>query len=117
MGWGAVIVCGLIVWATCGGVYAMGREVWPGEMPEVVRLAVAPVIAGAATLADKLEGPGFNALMRAVAFTLIVAALDMIVLAPLIDGHRGMFRSAFGAWLPLAAIFVATLLTGLFVRV
>jgi hypothetical protein len=117
MGWGVVIVCGLIVWASCGGVYAMGREVWPGEMPEVVRLAVAPVIAAAATLADELIAPEFNSLLRAVAFTLIAAALDAILLAPLIDGHRGMFRSALGAWLPLAAIFAATLLTGAFVHV
>ncbi len=116
MGWGVVIVCGLILWAACGGVYAMGREVWPGEMPEAVRLAVAPAIAAAATLADKLVAPGFNVFLRAVAFTLIVAALDVAVLAPLVDGHRGMFRSALGAWLPLAAIFAATLFTGLFVH-
>lgn len=116
MGWGAVIVCGLIVWAACGGVYGMGREVWPGEMPEIVRLAVAPVIAAGLTLADELIAPGINSFMRAVAFTLIVAALDVIVLAPLVDGHRGMFRSALGAWLPLAAIFAATLLTGAFVH-
>ncbi len=116
MGLGAVIVCGLIVWAASGGVYAMGREVWPGEMPELVRLAVTPVIAAGATLADKLIAPGFDSLMRAVAFTLIVAALDVIVLAPLVDGHRGMFRSALGSWLPLAAIFAATLVIGLFVH-
>ena len=57
MGWGVVIVCGLILWAACGGVYGMGREVWPGEMPEAVRVAVAPVIAAGATLADKLVAP------------------------------------------------------------
>jgi hypothetical protein len=116
MGWGAVIVCGLILWAACGGVYAMGREVWPGEMPEVVRLAVAPAIAAGATLADELVAPGVDALMRAAAFTLIVAALDVVVLAPLVDGDRGMFRSALGAWLPLTAIFAASLFTGLFVH-
>ncbi len=114
MGWGAVIVCGLIVWAASGGVYAMGREVWPGEMPELVRLAVSPAIAAGATLADKLVAPGFNALTRAAAFTLIVAALDLVVLAPLVDGHHGMFRTALGGWLPLAAIFAATLLVGLY---
>jgi disulfide bond formation protein DsbB len=112
MAWGALIVCGLVLWAACGGVYAMGREVWPGEMPEIVRLSVAPAIAAAATLAHKIAAPDFSALTRAAAFALIVAALDALVLGPAVDHSRKMFRSALGAWLPLAAIFVASYLTG-----
>jgi disulfide bond formation protein DsbB len=112
--WLALIVCGLILWAACGGVYAMGREVWPSEMPEAVRLSVAPAIAAVVTLAHKIAAPDFNALTRAAVFTLIVAALDALVLAPLIDGHRAIFRSATGAWLPLAAIFAASWLAGVY---
>ena len=47
----ALIVCALVLWAACGGVYAMGRDVWPSEMPEAVRLSAAPAIAAAVTLA------------------------------------------------------------------
>ena len=114
MAWGVLIVCGLVLWAACGAVYAMGREVWPGDMPEAVRLSVAPAIAAAVTVADMLVSPDFNALTRAAGFTLIVAALDALVLGPVVDGGRAMFRSAMGAWLPLAAIFAASYVTGLF---
>lgn len=114
MGWGALIVCGFVLWAACGAVLAMGREVWPAEMPEAIRLATAPAIAAAATLADKLAAPDLNSLTRAAAFTLIVGALDALVLAPLVDGDRAIFRTALGSWLPLAAIFVASWLTGRF---
>ena len=113
MGW-ALIVFGVVLWAACGAIFAMGRQVWPAEMPEAVRLATAPAIAAAATLADKLVAPEFDAMARAASFTLIVGALDAIVLAPLVDGDRAIFRSAFGSWLPLAAIFLASYLTGRF---
>ena len=95
----------------------MGREVWPGEMPEIVRLSVAPAIAAAATLAHKIAAPDFSALKRAAAavLALIVAALDALVLGPAVDHSRKMFRSALGAWLPLAAIFVASYRPGLMV--
>ena len=63
MAWGGLIVCGLVLWAASGGVLAFGREIWPGEMPEAVRFAVTPVIAAAATLAQKLVAPDFDALV------------------------------------------------------
>jgi hypothetical protein len=114
MAWSGLIVCGLIVWAGCGGVYAMGREVWPGEMPEAVRLAVSPAIAAAVTVAHKILAPDFNALLRAAAFTLMVAVLDALVLAPLVDRSHALLRSALGSWLPLAAIFFASWAAGAF---
>lgn len=114
MAWLALIACGFVLWAACGGVYALGRDVWPSEMPEAVRLSVAPAIAAVVTLGHKIAAPDFSALVRAAVFTLIVAALDALVLAPVVDGHRAMFRSAVGAWLPLAAIFVASWFTGVY---
>ena len=86
-------------------------------MPEAVRLAVTTAIAAAVTMADKIVARDANALFRAAAFTLIVAALDALVLAPLVDHNRKIFGSALGSWLPLAAIFVASWLTGVFVTV
>lgn len=108
----ALIVCALVLWAACGGVYAMGRDVWPSEMPEAVRLSAAPAIAVAVTLAHEIVAPDFGVLARAAAFAALVAALDAFALAPLVDGGRALLRSAVGFWLPLAAIFVATALTG-----
>jgi len=112
--WGASIVCGLVLWAGCAGVLAFGREVWPGEMPEAVRLAVAPAIAAAATVAARIAAPGVDALVRAASLTLIVAALDALLLSRTLGGAGGIVRARFGFWLPLAAIFVSSWLTGQF---
>jgi hypothetical protein len=114
MGWVALIVCGLLLGAASGGIYAMGREIWPSDMAEAVRLAAAPVIASAVTVADKIAAPDSDALFTAAAFTLIAGALDGLVLAPLVDRDFGMVRSAVGFWLPLGAIFFASLLTGVY---
>jgi hypothetical protein len=114
MGWGSLIFCGLVLWAVCGGVYAIGREIWPAEMPEAVRLVVAPAVASAVTVAHKLLAPDFSALARAAFLGLIVAALDALVLAPVVDRNYAMFRGALAAWLPLAAIVLASWTTGVF---
>ncbi|RBP14380.1 hypothetical protein DFR50_109134 [Roseiarcus fermentans] len=114
MAWGAVIVCGLVLWAASGGVLALGREIWPAEMPEAVRLAVAPALAAAATLADKLATPLLDPLLRAVALTAIVGTLDAFLIAPLIVDDRVVLRAGFAYWAPLAAILCASWLTGRF---
>ncbi len=112
MAWVALIVCGLFLWAWSAGVFAMGREIWPGDMPEAVRLSVSPAIAAAATLAHKIAAPDFPDLTRAAAFVGLVAILDALVLAPVVDRSYAIFRSAIGSWLPFAAIFLASYLTG-----
>jgi hypothetical protein len=112
MTWGALIICGLVLWGACGCVYALGREIWPAEMPEAVRLVVAPAVASAVTVADKIASPDLDALSRAAGFTLIVGVLDALVLVPLVDGDKAVLRSGLGFWAPLAAIFLATWITG-----
>ncbi len=108
----ALIVCALVLWAACAGVYVLGREEWPPEMPEAVRFATAPAIAAAATLAHKIVAPDYGVLARAAAFTLVVAALDAVALAPLLGGDRALLRSPVGFWLALAAIFAGSAATG-----
>jgi hypothetical protein len=117
MAWGSLVICGLILWGVCGGVYAMGRDVWPAEMPEAVRLVVAPAVASAVTVAHKLVAPDFGALARAAVLGLMVAALDALVLAPVVDRNYAMFRGALAEWLPLAAIVLASWVTGVFAPV
>ncbi len=120
MGWGGwilLIVCGLTLWAVPGGVYAWGREIWPREMPEAVRFAAAPAVAVAVTIAHKLGAPDFSPILRALLLTALVAALDAVVLGPLVDGDRALFRNPIGSWLAYAAIFCASWLTGAFAPV
>jgi len=53
-----------------------------------------------------------GALPVALAFTAIVAALDLAVVAALIQRSFAMFSSTAGTWLPLALIFLVTWATG-----
>jgi len=117
VGWGGLIVCGLVLWAASGGVYAWGREVWPREMPEAVRFATAPAIAAAVTVGHKLVTSDFSPFLRAVALTAIVAALDAVALGPLVDGDHPLFRKPLGSWLSYAAIFCASWLAGVYAPV
>ena len=48
----------------------------------------------------------------AIAFTLIVALLDLLVVAGLVQRSLGMFRSISGTWVPLLLILLATWVTG-----
>jgi len=49
----------------------------------------------------------------ALAFTGLVALLDLVVVASFIQRDLAMFRSAFGTWLPLSLILLTTWATGL----
>ena len=48
----------------------------------------------------------------ALAFTLVVALLDLVVVAGLLQRSLGMFRSIGGTWVPLLLILLVTWLTG-----
>lgn len=48
----------------------------------------------------------------AVAFTLVVAVLDLVVVAALVQRSLTMFRSIGGTWVPLLLILLATWVTG-----
>ena len=54
-------------------------------------------------------------LPTAFVFTAIVAVLDAVVVAWLVQGSFAMFASAWGTWVPFALIFAATWLTGFIV--
>jgi len=48
----------------------------------------------------------------AASFVGIVFALDLVIVAGLIEGSLGMFASIGGTWLPFALMFAATYITG-----
>lgn len=52
-------------------------------------------------------------LRAAIAFAVIVALLDLAVVAGLLEHSLTVFRSVAGTWLPLVLVFLATWTTGL----
>ena len=112
MDWVSLIACGVALSAALAGVAAMGREIWPADMPEAVNLALAPALASVATLAHGVVAPEFSPLLRAAVLTLTVAAIERIFPRPASVGRRPGFGPLVVVWLPLAAIFLASWLTG-----
>ncbi len=54
-------------------------------------------------------------LQTAVAFLVVVVAMDFFLVAPVFEGSYTMFASPWGTWIPFALIFTATYVTGLVV--
>ena len=116
MAWMYLFGLALVLWVLCGAVVAVGRRVWTLDTTLRVHLVVAPVIAFIVSAAHKLLAPEFNPTLRASVITALVVVLDLVIVAPIFERSYAMFRSVIGAWLPFAAIFLASLAAGLLVR-
>lgn len=55
-------------------------------------------------------------IITAILFISVVVLLDFFVVALLIEQSLDMFRSPIGTWIPFTSIFLATLLTGIYVN-
>jgi len=108
MSWIYLLGASLVLWGMCGAVIAIGRRIWSLPTTLYVHLIAAPVFAYVLSTLHKLEAPEFNYLLRAGVMTAVVMALDVFVVAPLIEHSFAMFRSVVGTWLPFAAIFLAS---------
>jgi len=80
-----------------------------------LHFAFAPVIAFVVSAAHKLIAPDFEPVLRAAALTILAAPLDPTIVAPLFDRNYAPFRSSVVNWLPLPAIFLASLAAGVLV--
>jgi len=99
-------------WALCAVTMGILLRATTQTMALVVHGVAAPVIfAGVASHYFRQRGAR-GPLTTALAFTSIVAALDLVVVAGLIERSLAMFRSVAGSWLPLMLIFAATWVTG-----
>lgn len=111
-----VIVLGFAfaVWAFCGALVGVGRQFMSMDTTLIVHAIGAPI--GAAFFSwFYFRNYGFTSpLPTAAVFVGAALALDLFVVAPLIEKSFGMFRSVLGVWIPQALIFSATYMTGHF---
>ena len=110
--WRRVITHGLVGWAACGALMMTLLSVVSTGAALVLHAIAAPII---------FIGIGWHyftpvstrpPVAVALAFTSIVAAMDLVVVAGWVENSLAMFRSLLGVWLPFALIFAATCLTG-----
>jgi hypothetical protein len=112
MSWVYLLGLAVVLWAACGAVMAFGRQVWSLDTALWIHLAAAPAVAFLVARVHKRLAPDFGPVLRATAITGIVVGLDVGVVVPIFEGSFAMFRSLVGTWLPLAAIFLASLAAG-----
>ncbi len=103
---------GVAGWVLCAAVMAGLLAVAPLWLALTLHAVAAPIIFAALSVAY-FRAPGARPpLPAAIAFTAIVAALDAVVVAGLIQRSPDMFLSIAGTWLPFALILLATWAAG-----
>ncbi len=111
--WAIILGLSAIGWAYCGSLIGIGRQFLPMDEVLLIHAVGAPL--GFALISYfyfrvfALTSP----LKTAAAFAGIVLALDLFLVAPLLERSFAMFKSPLGMWVPLAGIFTATYLVGL----
>jgi len=113
-----VIVLGfaVAVWAFCGALVGIGRQYMSMDATLIVHAIGAPM--GAAFFSWIYFGifGGMTPFLTATIFVATALTLDVFVVALLIEKSFDMFKSILGVWLPQAAIFAATYMTGQFME-
>ena len=111
---GVVLAFALIAQALCWAIMVVGRAVTSLENTLIAHAIGAPIIA---VVVSSIYYKKFNyttPLQTAVVFVSVVIAMDVFIVALLIEKSFEMFASPIGTWIPISLIFLATYLTGLF---
>ncbi len=109
---GRLVAHGVVGWALCAAVMMSLLAAASTGVAFVIHAVAAPIIfAAVSSLYFRPEGAR-EPFVAALAFAGLVALLDAVVVAGLIQRSAAMFLSFAGFWLPLALIFAATWATG-----
>jgi hypothetical protein len=107
-----VLAFALIAQMLCWGIMVIGQMVTSLENTLIAHAIGAPIIAiGVSSIYFKK----FNyttPLQTAIIFASVVIAMDVFIVALLIEKSFEMFTSPIGTWIPISSIFLATYLTG-----
>lgn len=112
---GVVLGFALIAQMLCWAIMVIGQMVTSIENTLIAHAIGAPIIA---IVVSSIYYKKFNytsPLQTALVFISVVIAMDVFIVALLIEKSFEMFTSPIGTWIPISSIFLATYLTGLFV--
>jgi hypothetical protein len=114
---GAIILGhALVGWIYCGALIGIGRRFMPMQATLVVHAIGAPLGFILISLLYFKKFSFTSPLQTAFLFLGVVVAMDVFVVAMLIEESFAMFLSPLGTWLPLALILGATYFTGVFCK-
>ena len=100
----------------CWAIMIIGQMVTSLENALIAHAVGAPINAIVVSSVYYVKFHYTTPLQTAVAFAAVVIAMDVFVVALLIEKSFEMFTSPIRTWIPISSIFLATYLTGLFHR-
>lgn len=104
----------LIAQMLCWTIMILGQMVTSLENTLIAHAIGAPIIAVVVSAIYYIKFNYTTPLQTAIAFGSVVIAMDVFVVALLIEKSFEMFTSPIGTWIPISSIFLATYLTGVF---
>jgi hypothetical protein len=107
-----VLAHALTGWALCAATMGIGMAVVSLDQALIIHAILAPVFFAGVSLIYFSRFHFTTPLQTAAIFLGVVVAMDVVVVAGLINHSFGMFGSLLGTWIPFGLIFLSTYLTG-----
>ena len=109
-----VLAHAFVGWVLCAATMGIGMAVTTLDNTLIVHAIGAPIFFCGISLIYFRKFNYTTPLQTAFCFLAFVVAMDVFVVAMLINRSFEMFTSILGTWLPFALIFLSTYLTGYF---
>ena len=111
-----ILAHAFVGWALCAATMGIGMAVTSLDNTLIAHAIGAPIFFAVVSLVYFRKFNFTTPLQTALVFIAFVIAMDVFVVAMLINKSFEMFASLLGTWIPFALIFASTYLTGRLVR-
>ncbi|MCW4043097.1 MAG: hypothetical protein NWE90_05165 [Candidatus Bathyarchaeota archaeon] len=111
-----ILLHGFIIWSLCGVVMGVGMSTTSLNNALIIHAIAAPIIAISISAIYFKEFNYTTPLQTAIIFVAIAILADVFIVSMLINKSFEMFESFLGTWLVFILIFVATYLTGKYIK-
>jgi len=111
-----IFLHGFIIWSLCGAVMGVGLSTTSLDNALIIHAIAAPIIAILISTIYFKKFSYTSPLQTAIIFVAIVILADIFIVSMLINKSFEMFESFIGTWLVFILIFIATYLTGKYIR-
>jgi hypothetical protein len=114
----AIIILGhaFVGWGICGSIIGIGRNVTTMEITLILHAIGAPVFFAIIALIYFKNFSYTPPFQTAIIFVSFVIIMDVFLVALFIEKSFVMFTSILGTWIPFVLIFMATYITGLYLK-
>jgi hypothetical protein len=110
-----ILAHAFVGWMLCFATIGIGRVVTTMQITLIIHAILAPLFFAVVSLVYLRKFKLTTPLKTAAIFISFVIAMDVFVVAMLINKSFEMFTSLLGTWLPFALIFASTYATGILV--